>query len=295
MEHTLYRLGRASARHPWRTIGGWLLAAVALIVLGQATSGTFGNDFRFPGSEAQQTSDLVRAHFPAYGAAEAEIVFAAEDGDVADRRTAIDATLAAISDQPGVTAVGELTTSPDNRVSSSTIRYAGQVGDLGKEPYRRLEAAADTARSAGLQVEFRGLVIDAATEPTTGVAELVGLGAALVVLLIAFGSVVAAGLPIAIAIVGLIVGTALVLLTGSVVDIPTSAPIIAVMLGMGAGIDYALFVVTRFRRALAAPAGASGPERVARAAGTATATAGHAVLFAGGMTSWWPSGISSSG
>jgi RND superfamily putative drug exporter len=156
------------------------------------------------------------------------------------------------------------------------VRYGSDIRDLTAQVYHRLDAAAEPVRAEGVAVDFRGIIIERAFEPTSGTAELVGLGVALLVLLIAFGSVVAAGLPILVAIVGLAVGTGLVLLVAATVDVPTAAPLLAVMLGLGAGIDYALFVVTRFRSELAA-----GQPPVA-AAGRAVATAGRAVVFAGG-------------
>ena len=201
--------------------------------------------------------------------------------------------------------------SDDGRTATSTVRYDRHAGDLGPQAFERLDEAAVAARAASIDVDFRGLVVDVAFEPTTGTAELLGLAAAAVVLLLSFGSVVAAGLPILVALVGRASGTALVLIAAVAVDIPTSAPIVAVMLGLGAGIDYALFVVTRFRTALAetatgpvtaagrATANAPAADPVA-AAGRATATAGHAVLFAGGtvvvailgllFTGWTPGG-----
>jgi len=290
MERTLERLGRACAAQPWHTIAAWLLVAVALVGIGQLTGGSFVNDFRVPGAESQRAADLIQRHFPAYGADSAEIVWHAADGDLreADRAAAITAAVGAIRQQPSVVDAGNPLPdatdptsggllSPDGRTATSTVRYDRHAGELGPTAYQRLDAAVAPARAAGIDVDFRGLVVDVAFEPTTGSAELVGLAAAAVVLLVSFGSVVAAGLPILVALVGLAAGTALVLIAAAAVDIPSSAPIVAVMLGLGAGIDYALFVVTRFRAALA-----DGTTDPVTAAGRAAGTAGHAVLFAGG-------------
>ncbi|NYF56202.1 MMPL family transporter [Micromonospora purpureochromogenes] len=282
MERILDRLGRAAAGHPWRILALWLLAAAALLGLGQAAGGTFVNDFRIPGAESQQAADLARAAFPEYGSASAEVVWHSPDGDLraADRRAAIAAMTTAVRNQPGVTAVenplaGQGVLSPDGRTAIGTVRYGPELADLGPAAYHRLDAAAEQARARGVEVTFRGLVVDLAFEPRTGPAEAVGLAVALLVLLAAFGSVVAAGLPVLVALAGLVVGTALVLIASSLTEIPTAAPIVAVMLGLGAGVDYALFVVTRYRAHLA-----DGLPPVA-AAGRAVATAGHAVLFAG--------------
>lgn len=330
MERFLDRLGRACAGRPWHTVAAWLVLAAAVVGIGQLTGGSFVNDFRVPGAESQRAADLIQRHFPAYGAESAEIVWHTADGDLRDprRSAALAATVAAIRQQPHVVEAGNPLPdavepggggllSADGRTATSTVRYDRHAGDLGPQAYHRLDEAAATARAVGIDVDFRGLVIDVAFEPTTSTAELIGLAAAAVVLLLSFGSMVAAGLPILVALVGLASGTALVLIAAVAVDIPTSAPIVAVMLGLGAGIDYALFVVTRFRAALADSSGAPSddqPGRVAgaadqpgrdartvnqpgraagaadeqgvvdpvAAAGRATATAGHAVLFAGG-------------
>ena len=113
--------------------------------------------------------------------------------------------------------------------------------------FRRLDRAADAARRAGLAVEFRGAIVDVASQPETGAAELFGLAAAVLIRLLAFGSVVAMGLPIGTALVGLLVGLSGVTLVGALVDIPTIAPLLAVMIGIGVGIDYALLILNRFR------------------------------------------------
>lgn len=289
MERFLDRLGRVTAAHPWRTMAGWLLAAVAVVGLGQAVGGSFVNDFRVPGAESQRAADLARDHFPEYGAASADIVWHTDDATLREPAVAaaVGRMLAEIRRQPDVTyaenpladpadpSAGGLL-SPDGRTAIGSVRYGKEVGELTAEAYHRLDTAAEPVRAHGVAVDFRGLVVELAFEPESGSAELVGLAAALLVLLVAFGSVVAAGLPIAVALAGLAVGTALVLLAGAVVDVPTAAPIVAVMLGIGAGVDYALFVVTRFRAELArglAPVSA---------AGAAVATSGHAVLYAGG-------------
>ncbi|HEU4422454.1 MAG TPA: MMPL family transporter [Pilimelia sp.] len=288
MERLLERLGRATAGHPWRTLSAWLLAAAALLALGQLAGGTFVNDFRIPGAESQRAADVARDHFPEIGSASADVVWHAESGTLREPAVAaaIGRMLDDISRQPNVVDVANPLLDPaapgagglvsaDGSTATSTVRYDLELGELTPASYERLEAAAEPVRAHGVTVDFRGFVVDMAYQPETSTAELFGLGAALLVLLIAFGSVVAAGLPIVVAIAGLLVGTTLVIVVGSIVDIPTVAPVVAVMLGIGAGIDYALFVVTRYRRGLAA--GLAPVDAVARA----VATAGHAVLYAG--------------
>jgi RND superfamily putative drug exporter len=278
MERLLERLGGLCARRPWRTISAWLLMAAALLALGQSAGSSFVNDFRVPGAESQEATDVAREHFPSFGVVNAQIVWKAREGSLDEpaHTAAVEKMLADIGKQPDVAGVDKPFPSPDGQAALVNVDYDKELGELDASHYERLRKAAEPAENAGLTVEFRGMVVDLGTEPSTSVAEFVGLGAALLVLVVAFGSVVAAGLPLVVAAVGIVAGTALVLLVGLIVDIPTSAPIVAVMLGLGAGIDYALFVLSRFRSELV-----HGHAPVT-AAGHANAAAGHAVVFAGG-------------
>jgi putative drug exporter of the RND superfamily len=283
----LDRMGVAAARRGWLVVAAWLVVAVVLGVAGQAGGGGFVDDYTAPGSESQRAVDLLTERFPQMAGTEARVVFHRPDGQVRDRPAAagIAATLAVIARQPHVVAVedplavGGGAVSRDRRTAVATVRYdvtMDQLHELGSTAYQRLEDAAAAARQAGVRVEFSGMVVELATEPEVGALELAGVGVALVVLLVAFGSLLAAAVPVVVAVAGLAAGLAAVMLAASGVDIPTFAPVVAVMLGLGAGIDYALFVVTRYREFLSQGLG------VAEAAGRATATAGHAVVFAGG-------------
>ncbi|MEU4472139.1 MMPL family transporter [Micromonospora sp. NPDC023888] len=283
MQRTLERVGRTTARRPWLTIAAWVVSVLALLGVAQASGGVFVNEFRIPGAESQRAVDLTQKHFAELGAASADVVWHSDSGTLRDptRADAIRAVVADFAGQPDVRSAadplaeggGQL--SADGRTAISSVQYDRELGDLTAEQSERLDAAADRARAAGLTVEFRGLVVDLAATPETSGSELIGVGAALLILLLAFGSVVAAGLPVLVAVLGLMAGTALVLIAGTSMDIPAIAPIVAVMLGLGAGVDYALFVVTRFRHYLS-----TGMPK-ADAVGRALATAGHAVLFAG--------------
>jgi RND superfamily putative drug exporter len=284
METTLDRWGRTTARHPWITIVTWIVAIVALLGVSQASGGAFVNEFRVPGADSQKASDLAQEHFPEMGAVSADVVWHTDSGTLRDpaHASAIKAAVEQFTKLEGVRsaddplAAGGAALSADGRTAISGVQYAADLQNLPAGAGTSLEEAAATARSTGLEVEFRGQVIDIGASPETGSAELYGVLAALIILLLAFGTVVAAGLPVIVAIAGLAAGLALVLIVGTTIDIPAIAPIVAVMLGLGAGIDYALFVVTRFRQGLAE--GLVKEEAVGRA----LATAGHAVLFAGG-------------
>ncbi len=284
MVRILERWGQTAARHPVLTILGWVIAVVALLGVASASGGAFVNEFRVPGAESQKAVDLAQKHYPEVGAASADVVWHTTSGTLRDpaHAAAIEAVVAEFAHQPDVRSAGNPLTDPgasisqDGRTAVTQVQYSKDLADLTATAATRLEDAGKKAAAAGVQVDFRGLVIELASTPETSGTELLGVAAALLILLIAFGSVVAAGLPIIVAITGLIAGTALVLIAAAGMDIPPIAPIVAVMLGLGAGIDYALFVVTRFRSFLA------GGLPKDEAVGRALATAGHAVLFAGG-------------
>ncbi|MDX6353352.1 MAG: putative drug exporter of the superfamily, partial [Streptomyces sp.] len=282
MDSVLDSLGRTTARHPWLTIGSWLLAIVALLGVGSALGGDFVNDYNVPGTDSQRAVDLATQRFPEVGAASADIVWHTSSGTLRDpaKAAAIKSVVAAFAHQPDVRSASDplgadSQISQDGRTAIGEVQYSKDLRDLTADATTRLEDAVGPAKSAGVEVYFRGQVVDLSSTTKTSSAELFGLLAALVILLIAFGSLIAAGLPIIVALTGLAAGTAAVLIAGAGLSIPTIAPIVAIMLGLGAGIDYALFVVTRFRDHLAI-----GLNKY-DAAGRALATAGHAVVFAG--------------
>ncbi|HEY9558031.1 MAG TPA: MMPL family transporter [Acidimicrobiales bacterium] len=278
MSAFLYRLGRTSARHPMRVLGLWLLVAVAVVSLKGSLGGQFENSERVPGVESQHAADVLSARFPSQGGLSARIVVHTDDGRLdADHAAAVEQIrtgLAAGADVVNVTdplAPGAAAVSADGQTAYLDVTY-----DLEQLTSAQLDdamAVTDTASADGLQVELTGaLALLAQADPSS---ELIGVGVAIIVLLVAFGSVVAMGLPIATALFGIFVGAAGVGVLASVLDIPEFSLILCAMIGLGVGIDYALFIVTRHRQHL--HEGMS----VEDAAGTAVATAGQAVLFAG--------------
>ncbi|WP_158713531.1 MMPL family transporter [Streptomyces sp. NRRL F-525] len=283
MERILDSLGRAIAAHPWRAIAAWILAAVVLFGISSFSGGAFGNEYTIPGADSQHAVDLATEHFPATGATTTTVVWHTATGSLKDpdKAAVIASTVQAFGREPKVdSAASPLAAgariSTDGRTATSDVQYGAALNDLSASDAKLLDSAAAGARSAGVLVDFRGQVPDLASTAETGPAEFIGIIAALIVLLVAFGSVVAAGLPVITALIGLGVGIALSLTAASVMAIPTIAPSVAVMLGLGAGVDYALFVVTRFRQLL--DTGLSKQEAV----GKTLASAGHAVFFAGG-------------
>ena len=274
MSRFLYRLGHGSAAHPWRTIFAWVLVAIAVIGLGATVGGEPQDDYDVPEARAQVGVDQLREHQPSSGFASAQVVVHDNDGGTpttADLDTLTDRLLA----MPHVLAVGDPRLSEDGDTAILDVSYDAPVTDpdlMGNmEP---LEAAVEPTRESGLQVELGGEVPGSAAAPMEGYGELIGVAAALLILVLAFGSVVGAGLPIAVALTGLGVSSSAILLLAATMDVSTDAPVVASMVGLGVGIDYALLIVTRHVEYLREG------YPVADAAGRAVATAGRSVVFA---------------
>ncbi|HEX3221740.1 MAG TPA: MMPL family transporter [Nocardioides sp.] len=273
MSRLLHRLGRGAALHPWRTLALWALAATVVFGLASVAGGTPHDDWDVPDARAQHGIELLRAHVPGAGNASAQVVVHDGSGPLDDAAvTAVSDRLAAMDhvatvSQPRMSVGGDtalLTVSYDVPVTDPDL-----MGHL--EP---LDHAVQPTRDAGLQVELGGDLPDTAAAPMTGRGELIGIVAALLILVLAFGSVVGAGLPIGVALVGLGVGSGGLAILAGTMDVSTSAPTVASMVGLGVGIDYALLLVTRHVEYLRQ--GLDGAE----AAGRATATAGRSVVFA---------------
>jgi RND superfamily putative drug exporter len=275
----LFRLGRRCARHPFRAIGAWVLVAFVVLSLSSRIGGDYENDFTVPGVESQAATDALEERFPAQAGETGRVVFHVDQGRI-DEPARQDAVRAAIEGLAGGADVSGVTdpydprgptVSADGTTAFAAVQYSEEV--LGEEHADEATEAIQVSREAGIQTELSG-EIAAAGEEVEG-SEIVGLVVALVVLVVAFGSVVAAGMPIAVALVGILIGLGGVGIMAGFTSVPTTSATLAVMIGLGVGIDYALFVVTRHREEL--HRGLSVPD----AAGTAIATAGQAVLFAG--------------
>lgn len=278
----LYRLGRFSYRRR-RLVGAIWLALLALFGVGAATlSGPTSDTFSIPGTESQQAFDLLEERFPGGNTdgATARVVFAAPDGETLtdpQNQAVVSDVLAELTTAPQVADVPDPfqvgTVSEDGRIAFSQVTYSVPFFDLTDEAREALTEAADVGRDAGLTVELGGEAAMSNEEPAG--TEIIGIGVAAVVLIITFGSLIAAGLPLLTAILGIAVGMSAITAASGFMDIGSSTPTLALMLGLAVGIDYALFIVSRYRHELAE--GRAGEE----AAGRAVGTAGSAVVFAG--------------
>ena len=270
------------SRRPWRVVLGWVLLAAALIAAAQVAGGELTDTFSLPGAESQRAQDLLSREFPRQAGVEVKAVFRTPRGQLAEpaAQRAISAFRARAAGIDDVNQVSDPFASPgdisrDGATGLVRIRYGSLGRELDEANVEALLELAEAPRAAGLIVEFSGPPVRELETQERRVAELVGIAFALVVLLVAFGSVLAAGIPVITALVALGLGSLLILLAATRLDIVTQAPVFGAMLGIGVGIDYALFVISRFREQLAA--GQPPPE----AARIAVTTAGRAVAFAG--------------
>ncbi|CCH87972.1 Putative transmembrane multidrug efflux transporter [Modestobacter italicus] len=280
MNRWIRRIGTASARRPGRTIGVWALLAALVVVLSSTLGGAYLDDFTAPGSDSAAATELLEQRFPEATGGNAVAVFAAPEGERLDAyRDDLESTLVRLRATERVTAVSEPfasgAISTDGRIGFADIVLDAPSGELGPQPAEALAAALAPARDAGLTAEVGGEAVFLNSEPEPSGAEAVGVVVALVVLVVAFGTVVAALVPIALALVAVAAGLGGITLLAAVMDVSTSAPVIAGMVGLGVGIDYALFVVSRYRENRAA-----GQEN-ATALSAAMGTSGTAVFFAG--------------
>ncbi|MCB1028135.1 MAG: MMPL family transporter, partial [Microthrixaceae bacterium] len=277
----LYRLGHFAVRRRRVVLGFWVVLLVGVGVFSSAAGGETVDSLELPGTESQQAFDLLEDKFPAQSGSSTRVVFAAEDGATLNDPGAlavIDSTMASINamDEVGsaISPTETGTISPDGAVAFGDVRYPVQGLEVEESTLEDVEAAVASAEEAGITVRFGGEVIPGAeTEPPSS--EAIGLAVAVVVLLVSFGSVLAMGLPLFTALIGLGVGLTGISLLSAVVDLSSTAPILATMIGLAVGIDYALFIVTRHRQNLAEGL------NVEEAAARANATAGSAVVFAG--------------
>ncbi|MEU1696660.1 MMPL family transporter, partial [Streptomyces hirsutus] len=265
-----------------------LLWVGALLGLGTAASGAgtnYANVFSLPDTDSKRAYDLMEKAFPERAGDTDTVVWKVEDGSVRDAsvRSRMEPALAAIGRMEGVGEVagpygpqGAAQVSRDGRTAYAQVTFAEQADAVPKELVEDVVGTAQDAAGDGLQVELGGQAITRVQEPPTGTAELVGVLAAAVVLFVAFGSLLAMLLPIVIAVFGVGTGLFGTQLISHVTNVPELASLLSTLIGLGVGIDYALFIVTRHRRGILR---GDDPEE---AAVTALNTSGRAVLFAGG-------------
>ncbi|MFC0623837.1 MMPL family transporter [Kribbella deserti] len=280
MANLLYRLGRYSYLHRRLVASIWALLLAALGVAAFALGGQTVNAFSIPGTESQRALDDLKTALPAASGANGSVVVKAPAGQTLQSpavKAAVMATVAEVTKVPDVVmAMDPYTTkaiSPDGSTGLISVQFGKTADELPKATTEAYDEVGAAGRAAGLQVAPGGGIVGSV--PEIGATEAVGVAIAALVLVITFGSLLAAGMTLLTALAGVIAGMAGLFALTAFVDVSSTAPILALMLGLAVGIDYALFISSRHRSQLAE--GMDVEESVARA----TATAGSAVLFAG--------------
>jgi RND superfamily putative drug exporter len=285
MSLLLYRLGLFSARRWKLVIAVWVVGVIAFVALSQIAGDETSDNLTLPGTDSTAATDLLSEKLPQQENGTVPIVFESKSGRLDDSANSkvVKETVSSLLKAPHVadavsplSAEGADQLSKDGRIAYISLTLDIGSSDLDADEANAVIEAADPATRAGFQVAAGGYLGKEVSKPSTHVSELIGIIAAIIILLIAFGTAVAMSLPILTAIIGLSIGLSVIGLLGHAMTIPTIAPTLGTMIGLGVGIDYALFIVTRYRTRAAD--GLTRDEAIARSC----ATSGSAVTFAGG-------------
>jgi putative drug exporter of the RND superfamily len=281
MSKYLYAVGTFSFRRRWLVLGAWIAVLIGVALAGLGMGGEPKDDFSIPGTESQRAVEQLERQLPAFSGAQTQVTFAAANG----RRltdpavaAAVDRSIANVRSIPQVAAAaGPAQTrmaSPDGQVGLGTVQWKAPPGEVDDPALQALQEAMQPAKAAGVTVEYSGSVFPGYKISVPELPEIIGIIAAFVILLVTFGAVVAAGLPIITACIGVGIGALGIFAVAALVDMPSAALSLALMLGLSCGIDYALFILNRYRNNLLLLR----PKE--EAAGLAVGTAGGAVVFA---------------
>ena len=275
MTRHLARLADIAYRHRGRMVVAWIVAAIVIIGLGSSLAGEYEADYNTPGSESQAASELTEREFGGYSGQEVFVVWKDPDGaNSPAARKGIDAFFADVRQIEDIEPRTAIRVSDDGTIATTTLPLTVPGWEVTKEDGEKLVAAAEDNSGSGLEIKLGGDPIYRAQEGASP--EGLGFLGAAIVLLIAFGSLVAAGLPLAIALIGLGISSGgLIVLLANVIDVPDWTTAVSGLIGIGVGIDYALLVLTRFRGAM--KAGKDRHDAVVEA----VTTAGRSVLIAG--------------
>ncbi|MFF6952670.1 MMPL family transporter [Streptomyces iakyrus] len=300
----LRRLGEWCARHFVIVIIAWLVALVALQVVSREFGGSYSDNFSLPQAQAQKGLDVLKAHDPQAGGYSSQIVLRDDQQPLTALSSQMSTTVADLEKLPHVlsaqnplsapgTPSGQQNVGPlsdDKKTAYITVRFNVQPSTLGDDYLDGVDTAVQPLRSAGAEVEYGGPLGELARPSADDrVSELIGFGVAVIVLLVGFGSVIAAVVPLLSALISVVGGLAILGLLAAAFTFATVSPTLATMIGLGVGIDYALFMLTRHRQNLI-----DGMDPV-RAAGQAASTSGHAVLVSGCTVIIALAGLSASG
>jgi RND superfamily putative drug exporter len=285
MTGVLYAVGGFCARRRYPVAVTWLVIVVGIVAVVNSVGKQTSDDLTLPGTGSTQAQDLLQDNLPKQANGTNPVVMETSTGKLTTGKNeqAVKATVSSLKKAPHViSAVSPLSSegagalSKDKRIGYISVTIDLSSSDLTEDQANEIIDAESPAREAGFKVATGGYLGQAVSKPATESSEAVGIAAAVIILLFTFGTVTAMALPIATAIVGLAVGLSAIGLLGHGIDVPTVGPTLGTMLGLGVGIDYALFIVTRHRGFI------EQGHPVEEAAARAVATAGGAVVFAGG-------------
>jgi RND superfamily putative drug exporter len=273
----LHSAGRGCARRHWLVIGIWVALAVVLAIAARAAGDNTNDNLSLPGTDSTKAQNLLADNLPdqAYGTNPVALQAKSDKLSDAKYQQAISATADSLKEAPHVVGVGAPVVSKDGTIGYIPVALDEGGGDLTVDQANTIIDAESPAEHAGLTVATGGYLGQEVSKANTETSEFVGIAAAIVILLLTFGTVTAMLLPIVTAIVGLVTALSIITLLSHVVEVPTVAPTLATMIGLGVGIDYALFIVTRHRHQL--DDGMEVRDSIAHA----TSTSGGAVVFAG--------------
>jgi RND superfamily putative drug exporter len=280
----LYAIGRFCSRHHHPTIAVWLVLAVVLVVAGQAAAGKTNDNLTLPGTGSTEATELLEENLPEQAYGNNPLVIVSTGARLTQPRysEAIGKTVKRLEAMRDVNSAvdplsreGAAFLSPDRRIAYIPVYLSIGPGELTEAEAQAVLDTAAPVEAVGLEASVGGYVGQQLSKPSTEVSEAIGLTAAVIILLFAFGTVTAMMLPIVSAVVGLACALSIIRLLEGVVQVPSVAATLATMIGLGVGIDYALFIVTRHKLQLRE--GMELHESIARS----TATAGGAVVFAG--------------
>ena len=285
MAQRLHSLGRVIAHRKWVALGAWLIALVVVVGLVKTVGANTSNNLELPGTDSQAATDLLAKRFPPQQNGKNPIVFEAPEGEKvtgAENKQAITESFKTMKGLPHFysgtspfSQEGQAQISKDERIAFLTVLL-----DIGNEKVteglsNKYLDAADPARQAGMKVAASGQIGSELSEPETHSSDVIGLFVAMLILTFTFGTLVAMGMAIMPAVLGLLVGLSLIGLLGHVTEVPSIAPTLGTMIGLGVGIDYALFLVSRYRAHRAE--GMANADAIA----TSVGTTGTAIVFAG--------------
>ena len=275
----MVRAGRWSARHAGWVVAIWLVVLVGATWGHSALGGTYSDNFSLPSSPAGQGAALLKAHQPGVGGPSGQLVFSVAHGALPEKASAIEDAVARVRQLPHVLSASDplsaATTSSNDRVAYSTVDFSANPDTMGTGYVGQFDTATAVARSAGVTVNYGGQLGQAARPKANDpLSEGIGIAVGLLVLLIGFGSVYAAGLPIVSAVLGAIAGLGVLGIVASTSTFASVSPTLGVMMGLGVGIDYALFLTTRHRQQVIDGV------RPVEAAGRTVGTSGRSVLIA---------------